>query len=51
VQPTTVQAIELAKEMGVPIIVAANKVAPQLHLSHDCDASPTAAPTQPQPWP
>ena len=26
VQPTTVQAIELAKEMGVPIIVAANKV-------------------------
>ena len=27
VQPTTVQAIELAKEMGVPIIVAANKVA------------------------
>jgi len=38
VQPTTVQAIELAKEMGVPIIVAANKVAPQLRLSHDCDA-------------
>ena len=38
VQPTTVQAIELAKEMGVPIIVAANKVAPQLRPSHDCDA-------------
>jgi len=26
VQPTTIQAIELAKEMGVPIVVAANKV-------------------------
>ena len=39
VQPTTVQAIELAKEMGVPIIVAANKVAPQPRVSHAGDAS------------
>ena len=39
VQPTTVQAIELAKEMGVPILVAANKVAPQPRVSHAGDAS------------